>query len=70
VAWNLHYACAHSSLEGAHACHVAWSLKFDSPRRYLPTEEEKNQTKKKLKGKSVQWLLGKNSKRHNFTDTE
>jgi len=42
------------------------------PRRYLPTEEEKNQTKKILKGKSVnvQWLLGKNSKRHNFTDTE
>ena len=36
----------------------------------IPTEEEKNQTKKKLKGKSVQWLLGKNSKRHNFTDTE
>ena len=29
-----------------------------------------NQTKKILKGKSVQWLLGKNSKRHNFTDTE
>ena len=38
--------------------------------RYLPTVEEKNQTKKKLKGKSFQWLLGKNSKRHNFTDTE
>jgi len=49
---------------------VAWWLKFGSPRRYLPTEEGKNQTKKILKGKSVQWLLGKNSKRHNFTDTE
>ena len=70
VAWNLHYARAHWSLEGAHACHVAWSLKSGSPRQYLLTEEEKNQTKKILKGKSVQWLLGKNSKRHNFTDTE
>ena len=58
------------SLQGAHAWHVAWWLKFGTPRRYLPTEEEKNQTKKILKGKSVQWLVGKNSKRHNFTDTE
>jgi len=39
---------------------VAWLLKSGSPRWYLPTEEGKNQTKKILKGKSVQWLLGKN----------
>ena len=35
-----------------------------------PFAEEKKKTKKKSKGKSSHWLLGKNSKRHNFTDTE
>jgi hypothetical protein len=48
----------------------AWSLRSGSSRWYLPTEEGNNQTKKILKGKSVQWLLGKNSKRDTFTDTK
>jgi len=38
--------------------------------RFVPpgpsAEEKKKQTKKKSKGKSSHWLLGKNSKRHNF----
>ena len=49
VAWNLHYAHAHCSLEGAHACNVAWWLKFSSPRRYLPTEEKKIKQRKNWK---------------------
>ena len=70
VAWNLHYACAHRILEGAPACHMACSLKFGSPHRDLPTEEEKKQPTKLSKRKSRSWLLVKNSMRHNFTDTE
>ena len=46
--------------------HVEWSLKFGLTRRDLPLKRKKKQTKKKSKGKSSHWLLGKNSKRHNF----
>ena len=53
-------------LEGASVHHVAWSLKFGCSHRDLLTEEKEKQTKKKSKGKSSHWLLGKNSKRHNF----
>ena len=53
-------------LEGTSAHHVEWSLKFGLSRRDLPLKRKKKQTKKKSKGKSSHWLLGKNSKRHNF----
>ena len=53
-----------------HVHHMAWLLKFGLSHRDLPTEEKKKQTKKKSKGKSSHWLLGKNSKRHNFTGSK
>ena len=53
-------------LEGANVNHMACSLKFSSSHWDLPTEAKEKQAKKKSKGKSSHWLLGKNSKRHNF----
>jgi len=49
-------------LEGTSAHHVEWSLKFGLSRRDLPLKRKKNKQRKK----SSHWLLGKNSKRHNF----
>ena len=46
VAWNLHYAHAHWSLEGAHACHVAWSLKFGTPAGTFRLKREKIKQRK------------------------
>ena len=73
VAWNLHYARAHWSFQNSGRCTCTprgMLVEVRFPRRDLPTEEEKKQPKKISKRKSRSWLLVKNSKRHNFTDTE
>ena len=48
--------------------HTTWNGRWSSvcPAGTFRLKRKKKQTNKKSKGKSSHWLLGKNSKRHNF----
>ena len=73
VAWNLQYAHAHWSFpnSGRFHMHATWHGRWSSVPPPGPSDwREKKQPKKISKRKSRSWLLVKNSKRHNFTDTE
>ena len=69
MALHVPYACAHWSFQnsGRYKCTprgMVVEVRFVPPG---PSNwREKKQTKKKSKGISSHWLLGKNSKRHNF----
>ena len=70
VALHVPYACAHWSFQnsGRYKCTPrgmvveVWFV----PPGHSAEEKKEKKTKKKSKGKSSHWLLGKNSKRHNF----
>ena len=70
VAWNLQYAHAHWSFPNSRRCHMhaTWHGRWSSVPPPGPSDwRGKNNKQRKY---SRDWLLSKNSKRHNFRDTK